>query len=449
MLSAALFLLFAVGCTVLGFVRHPIYAFYFYLATIFVFPPARWWGYILGDIRWALLAAVVTALAIIARRNKLEPKAPWISSVPAIVMTLYATWMWIQLPWALDKSLHLNASIQFVKYIIAFWFIYRIADSKEHVRDVLFAHMLGCVFLGLLAYSAGRSEGRLDGVGGPGIDDSNTLGMYFATGALTALGLLLTQSGWRRWVALAAGGVIMEGLVLTNTRGAFLGLVGGALLFAVFKARLHRRMFWGVALVAFLGLAVIVDTTFIERMASIREATADSEEVDQSARSRMFIVSAQWQMFLDHPLGTGHRGTAVLSARYLEDRWLTGNNDDDRARSSHNTFMTALVEQGIPGALMFLWLALWTLWAMVKLRSLERRHGDPAVTTLGATAGAVLAVVFVSGNTADFLMAEVQFWIFAVLVTLLQFGQSPVSVPGPTKVPVHGARIPSPTGGRG
>jgi hypothetical protein len=449
MLSAAVFLLFALSCMVLGFVRHPIYAVYFYFATVFVFPPARWWGYVFGDIRWALLSAMVAVLAIVVQRNKLEKKPPWISSVPAVVITLYATWMWIQLPWALDTTLHLNASIQFVKYIIAFWFIYRVADSKEHVRDVLLAHTLGCAFLGLLAHSVGRSDGRLDGVGGPGIDDSNTLGMYFATGALTALGLLLTQSGWRRWVALGAGAIIMQGLVLTNTRGAFLGLVGGALLVAVFKARAHRRLFWGVALVGLLGLAVIVDRTFIERMASIRDATADSEDVDQSARSRMFIISAQWRMFFDYPMGTGHRGTAVLSPRYLEDRWLTGNSDEDRARSSHNTFMTTLVEQGIPGALMFVWITLWTLLTMARLRGLERKHGDPQITTLAATAGAALGAVFVSGNTADFLMAEVQFWLFAAFVTLLQLGQRALAAPDPQKAPVRSVRVSSLTIGRG
>jgi hypothetical protein len=446
MVSAALFLLFAATCTVLGFVRHPIYAFYFYLASMYVFPPARWWGYIFGDLRWALLSAAVTVLAIIVGRNKLAQKPPWIVNVPAIVMTLYATWMWIQLPWALDTEVHLNGCIQFVKYIVAFWFVYRLADSKEHVRDVLFAHMLGCAFLGLLAYSVGRSDGRLDGVGGPGIDDSNTLGMYFATGALTALGMLLTQNGWRRWVALAAGAVIMEGLVLTNTRGAFLGLLGGALLFAIFKARAHRRLFWGVALVGLVGLVMIVDRQFIERMASISEATVDTEDVDQSARSRLFIISAQWQMFLAYPMGTGHRGTAVLSPRYLDDRWLTGKDEGDRARSSHNTFMTTLSEQGIPGALMFIWLSLWTFVAMFKLRSLEPRHGDPEITTLAATAGAVMAVVFVAGNTADFLMAEVQFWIFAVLVTLLQLAQRAAPDLGRAKAPVRGERVPSLTG---
>ena len=90
---------------------------------------------------------------------------------------------------------------------------------------------------------------------------------------------------------------------------------------------------------------------------------------------------------------------------------------------------------------MFLWLTMWVLWALFRLRSRELEHDDPAVTTLAATAGAVLGVVFVSGNTADFLMAEVQFWIFAAFVTLLQFGQRAVPDPDSSKAPKRGMQI--------
>jgi cation transport ATPase len=102
--------------------------------------------------------------------------------------------------------------------------------------------------------------------------------------------------------------------------------------------------------------------------------------------------------------------------------------------------MTALVEQGIPGGLMFIWLSLWTVYALFRLRSLQAKHGDADLTTLAATAGAVLGSVFIAGNTADFLMAEVQFWVFAVFVTLLQLGQHAVANPGPRKAFGHGAR---------
>lgn len=432
MIWATAFLLFCCACTVLAFVRHPIYALYFYLAATFVFPPARWWGYVFGGTRWSLIAAAITILAVVFHRGKLKPKPNWLSSVPAAAMVLYGTWMWIQTPWALDTTVHVEAATQFFKYIVAFWFFYRIADTKEHARDILFAHVLGCGLLGVLAMQVGRNGDRLDGVGGPGMDDANTLGMYLATGVLTALGLLMTQTGWRRWTAGGAVLVILNGLILTNTRGAFLGLVAGFILLAAFKAKAHRRMFWSVAIVALLGFAAIVDKSFIERMGSITESAVDSEDVDQSARSRIFIARAQVQMFLEYPQGCGHRCTAVLSPRYLEQRWLTTDASGDSARASHNTFMTALVEQGIPGAMIFIWLTLWTLLTTVRFKGKETPDRDPEIGTLVAAVVAVLASIFVAGNTADFLMAEGQFWMLAALVSMLRFAGSKAPGEAPT-----------------
>jgi len=56
-------------------------------------------------------------------------------------------------------------------------------------------------------------------------------------------------------------------------------------------------------------------------------------------------------------------GTAAASARYLDERWLV-TDDSGSARASHNTFLTTLVEQGIPGAILYIWLTCWTLLAM-------------------------------------------------------------------------------------
>jgi hypothetical protein len=434
MLFAALFIVAVLAFTALAFFRHPIYAVYFYLVSIYVFPSGRWWGQIFGGTRWALLSAVVVALAILAHRGKLKPKPHWLASVPAVVMVLYAAWMWIQSPWAMSFNEHIDGAARFSKYVLAFWFVYRVADTKERVRDVLFAHMLGCTLLGLLCMVQGRVDDRLDGVGGPGMDDANTLGMYLATGAIVGLGLLITQRGWWKFVAFLACVIILEGLVLTNTRGAFLALVGGWVAMAALTAKAHRRWFWGLALFGLVGLAVIVDKAFVERMWTIRESGVDSEDVDPSARSRLIVARAQLKMFFDHPMGSGHRGTVALSRYYLEDRWLTFDAEGaDGGRASHNTFLTTLAEQGAPGALLFLWLTLWTLIAFIKLRSRETVHRDPELTTMAATVAGVLAVVFVAGNTADYLMAEVQFWMFALVVTLRQLAEQPAPATSPAQ----------------
>lgn len=421
MFLASAYFLFCIACFVLAFARHPIYGLYLYLATIYVFPPSRWWGYMVPDLRWALLSAATTALAIMFHRGKLGPKPIWFSNAPAMLLILYAGWMWIQTPWAVDLEGHLEGSIKFVKYLIAFWFVYRLADTKETVRDILFAHVLGCGLLGIYARVTPRQMGRLDGVGGPGIDDANTLGMYFATGAVVCLGLMLMDKGWRRWACLAALALILNGFVLANSRGAFLGVVAGGAVLGLCKAHAHRRMFWAAALVGVMGFAVVVDKIFIERMFTISDVVETDEEADMSARSRMEIYKAQVQMVIDYPFGAGYRGTAELSTRYLDRKWLTGGGADaDAQRASHNTFLTTLVEQGIPGFLLFSSLVLWTGLTVLTLRRLDKRTADPGLTTMGAAVCGALTAVFVAGLAADYLMAEVQFWLFAALVSVLQ-----------------------------
>src|SRR4051812_17994096 len=131
MLSALAFLVFCVTCSIWAFTRHPVYGFYFYLASFYVHPPSRWWGYVLPDLRWALLSAGITVLAVMFHRGRLASKPPWISNTPAAVLTLYTAWMWIQMPWALDFPTHLSGSVQYLKYLVAIWFVYRICDGKE------------------------------------------------------------------------------------------------------------------------------------------------------------------------------------------------------------------------------------------------------------------------------------------------------------------------------
>ena len=185
-------------------------------------------------------------------------------------------------------------------------------------------------------------------------------------------------------------------------------------------------MFWSFVLVGLMGLTVIVDRAFVDRMFTIGDVTSEDDEADMSARSRAAVAKAQVQMFLDYPMGSGHRGTAVLSTQYLDRKWLTrdvGGDESTAARSSHNTFMTTLVEQGVPGGILFISLTLWTLGAAWRVRGLNGRYGDSQLITLGAAICGALAVVWVSGNTADYLMAEVQFWLFAGLVTVFQLSE--------------------------
>ena len=64
-LTALAFLMLFFGGLLLAFAIHPRFGLYTYLAVFYVHPPSRWWGDMLPDIRWSLVAAVVALLALI------------------------------------------------------------------------------------------------------------------------------------------------------------------------------------------------------------------------------------------------------------------------------------------------------------------------------------------------------------------------------------------------
>jgi hypothetical protein len=432
MFSAAAFVLFFVGSTVLAFARHPFFGLGLYLAVFYIHPPSRWWAYMLPDFRWSLIAGTVALLAVLLYREKAPAGTrPWYSTVPGVAILVYLVWFWIQNLWALSPNLHYEFSVRLTKYAIAFFLVYRLASDPKRSTDVLLLHVAGCALLGLIAVFVGRGGGgRLDGVGGPGIDDANTLGMYLATAIAVGAVLLLTLKGWRRVLVFVALPILLNGLILANSRGAMLGLLaGGAMAYYLCPPK-KKWIFYSLAAVGLLGAVSLVDVAFVDRMFTIKSAVQRSEEIDSSAESRLVLIEAQMKMAARYPHGTGLRGTAALSREYLDVRWLTGGHEGG-ARSSHNTFMSALVEQGILGAIVYIWLCAWGITVVGKLKTLQRQRVDAELTAPAVACCAAIAVIWTAGQFTDYLMAEVQFWMFALLAASLEQIRVAVIEPGP------------------
>jgi O-antigen ligase len=174
---------------------------------------------------------------------------------------------------------------------------------------------------------------------------------------------------------------------------------------------------------------------FLTRVGTIAAIAEDDATMDRSAESRLVVIAAQWQMAKHYPFGTGHRGTAVLSTQYIDPLYLSrthiNGHDVVGQRSSHNTFMTAWVEQGIPGAIMYL--ALWYWVAKSLLRAKDTRTDPDSVhrSILSAAVGGGLALIFVAGQFVDYLKVEVQVWLMALLVVLLQLQRASVAASAP------------------
>lgn len=420
-ITAFLFLLFFGAGLVLSFVRHPIYGLYAYLLAFYLNPTAAWWSQELPSIRWSLIAAIVTLIATIGQsRNREFPL--WLNTWPARLLIVYVAWMWIQSIWALGTESHLEMSILFSKYVILFYLIYTICRDGNTITAFALAHIAGTFYLGWRAFGIDVS-GRLEGLGVAGGADSNTFGMYLTTGLAFAGVLLLGLRDWRRWAVFLAIPFIFNGIVLAGSRGTFVGLLAAGFAAWYLKPRVYRRWFYFASVLALILFVRLSSEFFLERIGGTLRAVVDEQvELDSSATSRLAIAEAQWEMAKDYPLGAGGKGTNILSPYYIDPRYLSVQG----ARSSHSTLMAVLVDQGFPGLLLYVIGVLWVAKTLHRLKMLDRLDLPAELGLYRAAIGAALAAAFVSGQFSNFLKAEVQIWLIALLAVVWSLAQSAV-----------------------
>lgn len=329
----------------------------------------------------------------------------------------YASWMWIQTFWAVNVTQHIEGCILFTKYVVLFYIIYKVLSDLKTFELFSIAHITGCFIFGWIAYTS-TVAGRLDSVGGPGMDDANILAMHQITGAAFAGFLFLALKGRWRWLAFSAIPFILNTIILTGSRGALIGMAGAAMAALVLSPRRQRWVIHGamaLGLVLFLWLS---HDMFWARMETIK--VTEESEMEASARSRIELIRYGLKMAADYPWGAGYRGHRALSAKYLPEYLLTVNQEGRAVRSAHNTFMAVLVEQGIPGSLLFISLQCWIWITLFKLKSSLKRNQNNILSCYIAATGTSLMAVFVCSQFISAMNAEVQFWLIALLAVLIK-----------------------------
>lgn len=405
------------------FAGHAKWGVFTYIAVFYLQPQMRWWGASLpSSIRWSLLAAILVLFAL-PRVPRHPGFAPWASMPIVKVMLWYVVWMWVQLAWA--NPMHFNDVVLMSKYALLFFLFYRILNSEESLIQFSLVHILGCFYFSWLAYNA-DGAGRLENIGGPGTNDSNTLGMHVSTSFFFIATLLLTQKKWLRWLPLLTLPFIANTLVQTESRGAFLGAACGSVTYYYMAPKRCRLLMVPLAVLSLCALLAYAPSTYWNRIASIGAVT-DEEEIDGSAESRIFIIKAQIEMFKAHPFGLGSRTTAYLSRAYLDTKWLTAEAGKDRAtqgsRASHNTLMAVVTDQGIPGLLLAIVGGFCMLGMFRQMRRVSRTCHNETIVLLGASACASLTVVYIAGLFTNYLRAEIQIWAMGVLGVVLQLAR--------------------------
>jgi O-antigen ligase len=169
-----------------------------------------------------------------------------------------------------------------------------------------------------------------------------------------ALGFLFTQPSGRL-VRLGAGMsalLLLVVILLTQSRGAFLGLVAGM---GPAFIRMGLKQPGRLLLLACVLAAVIataIPATVWERLSGIAMLTNTSTialaDPEGSAEQRFAVQKVAWEILLDNPVfGVGLGAYPYANAVYAPELGV---------RDTHNTYLNVATEVGLPGLL--LWSAL-------------------------------------------------------------------------------------------
>lgn len=424
-ITALLVFLLYIGGVVLAFRGEAVFALLSYFWIFYNDPQTSWWGRELPDLRYSLLAAVVALL--LTWRLESRKDSPWLGSFGMKCLFLYTAWIWIQTPWALNPEAHFEGAVLATKFLVLSYVIYRNSLEPHRINWLIWALIGGCFIFGWKAFNT-EVSGRLESVGGPGVDDSNALAAHIIAGAVAAGMFFVAFKGWRRWIALATAPFMVDALIRTQSRGGFIALVAAGLS-VWYLAPKSKRWFVTAAGVAAVGMfLMLANAEFWDRMSNL---TGSSEP--QQQETRLGIIGPQFRMFLDHPMGVGHRGNEFLSTQYMAPELLS----DNGRRAAHNTFMAALVDQGLPGAILLLSLYAWAFFGIRNLRRRSRLGQLPFETQLNLSIiGASLASLFISGLFLNLLKLEIHVWLLSMLAATIALANK-VPAPGQETPPAR------------
>ncbi len=404
--------LFGVGCA-LSLVN-PIWGVVNYMMVYQIHPSDRWWGKPLAAIgvRFSLIAVAFTLVGTITARKRVPACKPG--------MTL---WEWGLLGLAAIAGFMLLAGVSndrtsqyaFEKLWKMFLFVLifvRLASTRTNLRFVLWALVVGSLYLGYDAYTTPPSSfwlGRLDTIGGP--DFSTTSGTAAHLSAMLPLiGMVFLIS--RRWswriVALVAGALAVNGVVLCRTRSAFIGLTCGILAAFLTAPRVKRYRIHAMLVCGGLLAFCLTDNHFWDRMVTLTDKT--TLKTDAATVSRTEIWKISLAMLMDYPQGVGPGNFPKMIGKY---------NWQYHKRSTHNTVVVCFTEFGFAGGIIFILLLFGSLRYLYLSSKLAEQSSDPVETKL-MTYGILVALVtyFVTGLGTERFYCESFWWIMALPLCL-------------------------------
>jgi O-antigen ligase len=308
-------------------------------------------------------------------------------------MIVFCLWFVASSAMALDTARAWRQVNEFSKLALPFLVGVTVMREPKHWIRMFWVIVLCQGYVGYeqhLNYLWHHKNTAAEGFGGM---DNNFFALSLVTCIGPAVGLAIAARTWReRLLALTAAGLTLHTLLLTFSRGGFLGLICIGLVAFVMMPKRPKNL-----LAVGLGIALTIRLTgpqLAERYATI---WVPAEERDASAESRVDLWRDCILVIREYPyFGVGPGNWRVIADRY---GWPPG-------KSAHSVWMESAAENGVPGAfflLMVFTAAAWRLWPMArqKLNAENRYDTALAAGSILAITGFVVAGQFVSAPSLE------------------------------------------------
>ena len=416
------------------------------------------------SVFWSILAPWAAFAAWLSTRR--DAPLQWPPYLKPLFAALALLWS-LAAAFSLRKDLAAQALIECFGYAAIFFATWRLAATKQRRRTLLaalFAYAIVSAFYGVVQAAGWDPIQWSTGFGGRAaafFGNPNFLGGHLALLLPLSLALALDRRGntrrpWAPWALVALLGLT---LLLTQTRGAWIGAAAGCTVVLV----LAQRWMGGLpgrnrkALLGLLALSVLSLGAFfgLKPGATGRLREALNSE-DSELTRRFFLMKKASQLASLKPLlGVGPGNFRIQFARVqvqgLEP--LQFKQPYVVSEHAHNDFLQMAAEAGVPAAL--IWAALMGAVLMALGTTLLKGRGDPArgqsgdgLIALGVLGGIVALLVHGLANF-PFLIVPTQAaaWALAALALrpfapALQRPSDEGLVDGPASTP---AALPPPS----
>ena len=354
-----------------------------FLAAIYISPGE--WIPGLARFRPALvLSALSTGLMLLGRMGRREKL--WVDGQRGVLLLTFCGLVFASLSWSLYPDATQFAAVELLKWVLLYLTMVNLVTTERRLLWACLALIVGSLLTSrgvIVWHQAGVDlvEGyraRWVGV----YADPNRMAM--SVGIIVPLAVAFFVRRRTAWMVRLACGVAaamaITAMVLSYSRGGFLGLVASAVTWLVLERSLGRTL-----LVAGVAVAMLVlsPRSFWERT-----RTVSTYEQDASAMSRVEAWTVASRVSQEHPLLGVGAGTFPFAWQIYGPQHTGG-----RVYAAHNVFLQVISDLGFVGLglfLAFIGSVLGPLWQSAR----DKERGWQAQSLTAAVVGHLVSCLF-------------------------------------------------------